>query len=92
MIRTHTRRLLVPAAMAPFLAANAQETTAEAPIIEAVVVTAQRREENLQDVPIAVTALSATQLETRGISSVESLNAIAPNLQVGYTPGNTRSV
>jgi iron complex outermembrane receptor protein len=85
---THSK--LLAAAVAAFAmgpALSAQETTPSG--LEEVVVTAQRRAENLQDVPIALTALTAAQLEARGITSIESLNALAPNLQVSYTPGNS---
>jgi iron complex outermembrane receptor protein len=50
--------------------------------LEEVVVTAQRREERLQDVPVAVTALSAVAIERRNLSEVTDLNGLAPNLQV----------
>jgi iron complex outermembrane receptor protein len=45
-----------------------------------VIVTAQRRSENLQDVPIAVTALSADQLAASGIQNTTELNAVIPGL------------
>jgi iron complex outermembrane receptor protein len=50
--------------------------------LEEIVVTAQRREERLQDVPVAVTALSGEQLSQRNLSEVTDLNGLAPNLQV----------
>nr|WP_242653374.1 TonB-dependent receptor [Sphingomonas jatrophae] len=50
-----------------------------------IVVTARRREERLQDVPIAVTAVSAAALDSRGLDSVTQVSQIAPNLQ--FTPG-----
>jgi len=56
--------------------------------LEEVVVTAQRREQKLQEVPIAVTALSAAQLEQRGVRDVTGLNALAPNLQVTTAAGS----
>jgi iron complex outermembrane recepter protein len=54
--------------------------------IEEVVVTAQRRSENLQDVPIAVTALDEKALKDAGIRSVAEL----PQLVPGFT-FNTQS-
>lgn len=56
--------------------------------LEAVVVTAQRRAERLQDVPIAVTAITARQLQERRIDNVADLNSLAPGLQVSKTPAN----
>ena len=48
--------------------------------VEDIVVTAQKREERLQEVPIAITALGSAQLETRRISNAADLSALAPNL------------
>lgn len=59
------------------------------PKLEEVIVTAQKREENLQQVPIAITALSGEQLASRGIEGSMSLNALAPNLQVSKSPGSS---
>ncbi|MGN7931758.1 TonB-dependent receptor [Sphingopyxis sp. 22461] len=48
--------------------------------IEDIVVTAQRRSENVQDVPIAISAFTASGLEERAIQSVASLSGLAPNV------------
>jgi len=45
-----------------------------------VIVTAQKRSENLQDVPIAVTALTADQLASSGIQNTTELNAVVTGL------------
>jgi outer membrane receptor protein involved in Fe transport len=45
-----------------------------------VIVTAQRREQRLQDVPIAVSAFTAEGLQERAVSSVAQLSNIAPNV------------
>ncbi|MDE2619452.1 MAG: TonB-dependent receptor [Sphingomonadales bacterium] len=50
-----------------------------------IVVTARRTSERLQDVPIAVTALSGQALEARGLAAVTDLQQVSPNLQ--FTPG-----
>lgn len=57
--------------------------------IAEVVVTAQRREEKLQEVPLAVTAMGAEQIENRGIQNVADLSALAPGLQISKTPSNS---
>jgi iron complex outermembrane recepter protein len=54
--------------------------------LEEVVVTAQKREQNLIDVPIAVTALNAAYLSQREINSVDKLNGLAPGLVVAPYP------
>jgi iron complex outermembrane receptor protein len=48
--------------------------------IAEIVVTAQRRAENVQDVPIAITAFSAEALQERAIGNVSGLSAITPNV------------
>ncbi|WP_162627613.1 TonB-dependent receptor [Erythrobacter sp. KY5] len=45
-----------------------------------IIVTATRREESLQEVPVAVTAISGEVLDNAGIGSVEALTAIAPSV------------
>jgi iron complex outermembrane recepter protein len=55
------------------------ETEAEA--IESILVTARRRAENLQDTPVAVTALSAAALERQQIVNTTDLDKVAPNIQ-----------
>lgn len=56
--------------------------------IEEVIVTAQKREQNLQEVPIAVTALSEDALKVNGVTSVMDLNAMVPNITVQNTAGS----
>ena len=56
--------------------------------IEEMVVTAQKREQSLQDVPIAISAFSADQIESRGLTDIESLHGLAPNIQVSKAPGS----
>src|SRR5690606_38062947 len=48
---------------------------------EDIVVTARRREENLQDTPVAVTVLNAEALERQQVSGTTELTNVAPNLQ-----------
>jgi len=50
--------------------------------LEEVVVTAQRRGENLQSVPIAVTAATSQDLERSHIDTIEALTRFVPGLQV----------
>ena len=48
-----------------------------------IVVTARKREESVQDVPVAVTAISEQVIQNRDITSVEKIAAIAPQFNVG---------
>jgi iron complex outermembrane recepter protein len=60
---------------------------AERAVLEEVIVTAQKREENLQTVPLAISALSAAELDMRGMESLADLNAVAPNVMFRQNPG-----
>ena len=55
--------------------------------LEEIVVTAQRREENLKDVPIAITALDASQMERLGIGNINDLQPYVPNLVLSRNTG-----
>jgi len=58
--------------------------------LEEIVVTAQRRVENIQEVPAAVTALGALQLETRLIQDINDIANSVPNTII-QTGGGTSS-
>ncbi len=65
--------------------AVAQDNAAPEPIegsggLEEIVVTAQKRSENLQNTPIAITAVSAKELDARGTSDISELGNFTPNL------------
>ncbi|SEQ85496.1 iron complex outermembrane recepter protein [Solimonas aquatica] len=83
--------ILLPGLLPLAMSATAQDAAApaEGDKLEEVIVTAQRREEKLQEVPIAVTALSAEQVENRGIQNVADLSALAPGLQISKTASNS---
>ena len=57
-----------------------QAETAQEGGLNVIVVTAQRREESVQDIPIAISAFSAEELETRGISNALEVTQFVPNL------------
>lgn len=66
-----------------------QEVSPQAdPSDSAIIVTATRREESLQKVPVAVTAVSSEALTTSGVENVRSLNLVAP----GYNGGRNQNV
>lgn len=60
--------------------------------LEDIMVTAQKRSENLQETPLAVSALTAETIERRGITDVSSLTATAPNLTVTTTGASTSNI
>ncbi|BBF71888.1 TonB-dependent receptor [Sphingomonas bisphenolicum] len=74
--------LLAPAALAQ---SGTRAADDGAQTSDDIVVTARRREERLQDVPIAVSAVDAAALNSRGLDNVTQVSQIAPNIQ--FTPG-----
>ena len=62
--------------------AYAQSAVRDA-VIEEVVVTAQRKEQSVQDVPIAITALSEDALRSSGVTSTRDLQMVTPGLTYG---------
>jgi iron complex outermembrane receptor protein len=71
-------------------AAVAQE--ADKPVFEEVIVTAQKREQSIYDVPLAISAFSADTIEKQGIADLVDLGKFVPNLNVtGFSAGHTSS-
>ena len=64
---------------------------AEAQEVEAVIVTAQKREQNLQDVPIVVNVVSGQQLQDAGVRDVKDLQVLTPGLSVTSSSGGAQT-
>jgi iron complex outermembrane recepter protein len=59
--------------------------------LEEIVVTAQKREERLIDVPMAITAITGVEIERRGVSSLQDLQYSVPGLSLVQSgPGQER--
>ena len=69
----------------------AQSNSAEArgPTLDEVVVTARKREESLQDVPLPVTALSAADIANRQVTSLDDVAKFTPGLVFSKSFGRT---
>ncbi len=73
--------------------ALAQETAASdqgARALEEIIVTAQKRDESLQDVALAVTAVSGDALAAAGIVDLSTLDKLVPGLQFGQSGTDAR--
>ncbi len=70
--------------------ATTETAAAPAGAIEEIVVTAQRREESLQDVPLSVTALTGRQIREADIRDVTRLEQVVPGLRVGRSGAAAR--
>jgi iron complex outermembrane receptor protein len=87
----HLSRCLLVGAAALLVAPG----SAGAQVLDEIVVTAQKREQNLQDVAVSVTAFSGAQMQQLGLSSAADLVSQTPGLQVSGSGGgaiNTFSV
>ncbi|MCH8522608.1 TonB-dependent receptor [Glycocaulis sp.] len=84
-------RAALMAAASPFIGARgAPAQDAAGPRqVEVITVTAQQREQSLQDVPIAVSAFNQAQLESSGIRDIKDLIVLAPGLMVTSTQSET---
>ena len=85
--------LLAGACLASAWTVSAQAQTAapktDAVALEEVVVTAQKRSENVQSIPVAVTAVSAESLEKQGASNLQALQGSAPNVEINSSNAAT---
>ena len=70
--------------------ALAQDTPTEETGIADIIVTAQRREENLQDVPISVSAFNAEQLRAQGTTDISRLEGLVPGFTFGRAGSDAR--
>ncbi len=85
---------VVPCVVAMAMTAGgtvAEETTqrTSSRLIEEVMVTAQKREEDSQDVPIMINAFSGEKLDAFGVEATSDLMRITPGLTFTYTYGYT---
>lgn len=63
-----------------------------AAVLEEVTVTAERREASLQDVPVAVSAFSPSELNAQQVSTIGDLQALVPNLSIHVGDANNAVV
>lgn len=83
--------LAASAAAAALLSATA--ASAQAPVsVDELIVTAQKREENLQDVPISISVVNAEGLQQRGAAQLSDYAAFIPGLQVDSLGSPGRSI
>ncbi len=99
--RIKITRLLTTAAIIfyPATVVRAQESNTEAQAepqgLEEILVTARKRDENIQDVPASVSALSASELERRFDSDVRDFAGASPNIVIDDTqqgPGGVAAI
>ncbi len=88
MLMYTVKALFVPVAAVCYLSSLPALSLADAAYpadtgtLQEVVVTARRFSEDLQNVPIAVTALSASTIETQDVTNLQDLNSFVPNFKI----------
>jgi iron complex outermembrane receptor protein len=70
-------------------AAYAQDTEADEATVDAIIVTATKREQSLQDVPVVVTAVSGELMQDAGVKDIKDLTILTPGLTVTSTSNET---
>ena len=93
LLLSNRRRLFASAALAGLIisgggAAHAQATADAEAKVQEVVVTAQRRSERLEDVPMSITALSADTLRKAGVDNTSDLQRLTPGLTMSFYGNN----
>ncbi len=82
--------LLAPIAHAQ--ESNAEKQGEEATTLSGVTVTARKREETLQEVPVAVTAFTADALDQLNVEDLSDLDALVPNLTIYAARGSSSTI
>jgi len=86
--RNHKLAVGISLALTGVLASGA----VSAQVLEELVVTAQKRSQSVQDIPVAISGLSADEIEALGFGDATDLTAQAPNVQVSGPFGKTQPI
>ena len=84
---TTQRRLLLKLVFGVMAACYTGVHADEPPVLEEVTVTARKVKENLQDVPISVTAFDSADIEDRGLADLKDLALHVPNMNFSQWTG-----
>ncbi|MBK7250220.1 MAG: TonB-dependent receptor [Gammaproteobacteria bacterium] len=84
--------LSMPLICGPLLAAESDQGAEPGAGLAEVIVTAEKREESLQNTPISIAAFTSEELETRRVGSIADLGTVVPNLQVSPHPNTGATV
>lgn len=90
--KTVIARLLASASLFQAMPAWAQASEEGASGLEEIIVTARRREESLQDVPVAVSVITQTQLQNNLASDLLKIAELAPQVIIGRQTVGTGAV
>lgn len=77
--------------IAPAMAQSSGTAEEQASGVQEIIVTAQRRVERIQDVPISISAYNQSFLEDRDVSNLNDLSGLSPNVKIYNTGYNTNT-
>ncbi len=90
MKKTAFERLLMIAVTAAVLASS-HVYAADSSVIEEIVVTAQKREQNVLDIPFAISAFGEDEIKARGAADIKDIQYAIPGLSItNNLPGQDR--
>lgn len=75
----------------PAFASETEQQSDDGNKLEVIEVTAQKRVQNLQDLPTAVSVFNSQSLNDKGVRDVEDLSQFAPNIQISEAPGGSNT-
>lgn len=78
-----------PVALAQDASQATGQATAQENGIGDIIVTARKRQETTQDVPVAVVAISAEKMQQYDLSNLERVAAMTPSFSIGRTPSGS---
>ena len=87
-----TRKRLVQACTTALIAMCGAQALAQQGGLEEIVVTAQKREQSLQEIPVAITAFGADALQQQRIRDVGDISGLVPNVQINPSPSGSTGV
>jgi iron complex outermembrane recepter protein len=82
MMRKAVSCVIAAGSLLPVAAISQTLAGADSSTLEEIVVTAEKRAENIQDVPIAITAYSEAELRAKGLTDIHSLSSLTPNVNL----------
>ncbi len=92
----HKKNLALIASAMPIgclFAGQASAAEEQTTVFEPVIVTAQKREQSIYEVPVAISAFTADTIEKQGIADLTDIGKFVPNLNVtGFSAGSVSSV
>ncbi len=89
VVASRTALLILSVACGSGAAAQTAEGTGVPGVLEEITVTAEKRSESIQDLPIAISAYSGATLQHAGVEGLRGLGAQAPSLQIGALGAET---